>query len=248
MSTFKPLAQTRDTVTLKRADFDALLRSVEDSTDLAAVDAHRAYEDRVGWDAARRNYLTPEQARRLLNGESPVRVWREKRGMKQRTLAEAAVVAVSYLAEIEGGKKPGSSAALQRIANVLEMPLETLIGAGMASPGLEPVTRAEVAARRLVALAEQNAASDRMANELQATVDEWSRLSVQHGWRHQVRSAIEAVHQRLADATRQFLADAVAMERDGDHDAAKQKQNVARALGAALDAWAGEHNRNRDRI
>jgi len=69
MKAIKPLARTRDTVTLKRADFEALVRCAEDAIDLAAVQAHRAYEDRVGWEIARRTYLTADEARRLLDGD-----------------------------------------------------------------------------------------------------------------------------------------------------------------------------------
>ncbi len=127
MSLIKPLAETRETVTLTRADFNALVHAAEDAADLAAVEAHRAYEDRVGWETARRNYLTADEARRLLDGAGAVRVWREKRGMTQRALAEAAAVAVGYLAEIEGGKKPGSAGALCRIAGVLDVAMEELV-------------------------------------------------------------------------------------------------------------------------
>jgi len=70
MKAIRPLAQTRDTVTLKRADYEALVRYAKDAIDHAAVEAHRAYEDRVGWDTARRTYLTAEEARRLLDGDS----------------------------------------------------------------------------------------------------------------------------------------------------------------------------------
>jgi hypothetical protein len=42
MKAIKLLAQTRDTVTLNRSDFEALVRCAEDAIDLAAVDAHRA--------------------------------------------------------------------------------------------------------------------------------------------------------------------------------------------------------------
>lgn len=236
MSMVKPLAQTGDTVTLKRADFDALIRSVEDAADLAAIDAHRAYEDRVGWDTARRNYLVPEEARRILDGESPVRVWREKRGIKQRTLAEAAEVSASYLAEIEAGKKPGSSGALQRIANVLEMPLEHLLGVGTASPGLRPVSHADVAAKRIIALVERGAAADRVAKEVTATIDTWRGLAGNGGRRHQVKAAIETLYHRLAETRAAARTAAAAMPRDGELGRTQQKQNVTRAFGAALDA------------
>ncbi|HVC62282.1 MAG TPA: helix-turn-helix transcriptional regulator [Acetobacteraceae bacterium] len=147
MTMIKPLAETRETVTLTRADFDALVHAAEDAADLAAVEAHRAYEDRVGWDTARRNYLTADEARRLLNGDSAVRVWREKRGIKQRALAEAAAVSVGYLAEIEGGKKPGSAGALCRIAGVLDVPMEELAVRGAPASGRSPPRAAAGGAR-----------------------------------------------------------------------------------------------------
>lgn len=127
MTEIKILAETPDTVTLRRTDFKALVAAAEDAADLAAVRAHRAYEDRVGWPAARRNYLSRREAQRLLDGESPVRVWREKRGLSQRALAAAAQISPSYLAEIESGRKPGSKNALLGIATVLEVLFEELV-------------------------------------------------------------------------------------------------------------------------
>jgi len=47
-----------------------------------------------------------EEMRRILDGESPVKVWRKKRGLTQRELVEHAGVSPSYLAEIETGKQP----------------------------------------------------------------------------------------------------------------------------------------------
>ena len=121
MNMIAPLSETKQTVTLRRQDYDALVRAAEDAADRAAVEAHRAHEGRVGWEVARRSYLTSAEARQLLDGTNPVRFWREKRGMTQRALVEAARVAASYLSEIETGKKPGSFAAMQRIAGVLEV-------------------------------------------------------------------------------------------------------------------------------
>ncbi|HKO08019.1 MAG TPA: helix-turn-helix transcriptional regulator [Alphaproteobacteria bacterium] len=105
--------------------------------------AHRAYEERVGWPAARRNYFTRGEAERLLDGESPVRVWREKRGLSQRALAAAAGVSPSHLAEIETGRKPGSKNALLAIAAVLEILLEELVYL----TGISPHSASRAAAR-----------------------------------------------------------------------------------------------------
>ena len=128
MNAIKLVAETSDTVTISRADFNALLRAEEDAADLATVEAHRAYEDRVGWEVAKASYYTAEEAMALLDGASPVKVWRRKRHMTQRALAAAADVSASYLAEIEAGKKPGSVDAVRRLAKVLDVPMERLAG------------------------------------------------------------------------------------------------------------------------
>ena len=87
----------------------------------------RRREAATGKQAARRNYLSAREARRLLDGESPVKVWREKRGRSQRELATAAGVSAGYLAEIETGRKAGSAAALARLAKALQVQIEDLI-------------------------------------------------------------------------------------------------------------------------
>ena len=63
---------------------------------------------------------------RLLAGESAIRIWREHRGLTLTALAEMASVSVSYLSEIESGRKPGSAAAIRAVANALRVPMEDL--------------------------------------------------------------------------------------------------------------------------
>ncbi len=127
MNAVKILRETQDTVTVSRGDWTQLLRELEDAQDRAAVVERRRHEAATGKEAARRNYLSGREARRLLDGESPVKVWREKRGRSQRELAAAAGVSAGYLAEIETGRKPGSAAALARLAKALQVQIEDLI-------------------------------------------------------------------------------------------------------------------------
>ena len=127
MSGVKILTETRDTVTVSRGDWTRLLSELEDALDRAAVVERRREEAAKGVQAARRNYLTAREARRLLDGESPVKVWREKRGLSQRELAAAAGVGAGYLAEIETGRKPGSVRALARLARALRVQMEDLV-------------------------------------------------------------------------------------------------------------------------
>ncbi len=121
------LPSSNDTVTISRDDWETLQGELQELQDCAAVAERRAYERLVGKENARRDYLTGDEAMRLLNGESPLKVWRKKRGLSQRALATAADIASSYLAEIETGRKPGSDDAYRKLAAVLRVPSDELI-------------------------------------------------------------------------------------------------------------------------
>jgi len=123
----RPIAETSKTVTLRKRDWQALMARLEDLEDIAAIEERLAHETKVGKAVARRDYMTGDELRRILDDESPVKVWRDKRGLSQRALAEQAGVSPSYLAEIETGKKPGSADALRKLSRVLEIPMENLM-------------------------------------------------------------------------------------------------------------------------
>jgi len=116
----------RETVTLSRREHENLIRRAEDGEDRATIAAHEARELALGKEVARADNLPMELVRRMLEGESPVRIWREHRGMKARELATVADVAPGYLSEIERGKKPGSFDAMARIAKALNVRMEDL--------------------------------------------------------------------------------------------------------------------------
>lgn len=130
MNGIKILSETPETVTVSRGDWTQLLSQLEDALDRAAVVERRRQEERKGMLAARRDYLTAGEARRLLDGESPVKVWREKRGRSQRELAAAARVAAGYLADIETHRKPGSLTAVAKVAKALQVSIEDLLTSG----------------------------------------------------------------------------------------------------------------------
>ena len=64
---------------------------------------------------------------RLVEGENPIRVWREHRGMSAKALADAASISAPYLSEIETGKKEGKVSVLKRIAAALNVDLDDLV-------------------------------------------------------------------------------------------------------------------------
>ncbi len=127
MNAIRPIAQTDETVTLSRADYERLLEALEDAEDIAALEAAAAREQALGEGAAHANYLSAELVSRLLAGEHPLRIWREHRGLSQEGLGRKASIARSYLAEIEGNKKPGSLDAYRKLANALGLTVDDLL-------------------------------------------------------------------------------------------------------------------------
>jgi DNA-binding Xre family transcriptional regulator/mRNA-degrading endonuclease RelE of RelBE toxin-antitoxin system len=117
----RPLAENGDTVLLRRADYEALVREAEDAADAAQI---RKAEARVR--AGDDEYVPIELTRRLMAGEVPVRVWREHRGLSARTLAGRAGISAAYLSQIETGKKPGSFDAMAKLARALGVDMEDL--------------------------------------------------------------------------------------------------------------------------
>ena len=115
-----------ETVTLSRAEYEALIERLEDAEDLATVAAAEAREAVLGKEKARADYLPIELVRRLSAGEHPVRVWRAHRGLTREALAAAAGIAPSYLSEIETRRKPGSFGALAKLSTALGVSLDDL--------------------------------------------------------------------------------------------------------------------------
>ncbi|MEA3351495.1 MAG: helix-turn-helix transcriptional regulator [Chloroflexota bacterium] len=63
----------------------------------------------------------------ILDGESPVRVWREYRGLIQLQVSEAAGISKPYLSQIETGKRTGTIDVLAAIAAALDLALDDII-------------------------------------------------------------------------------------------------------------------------
>ncbi len=105
-----------DTVTLPRAQYDALLANKE------------ALEDRVAaLEADDGSRIPHEVALAIMRDERPIVAFRTHRGLTVRDLAARTGIATGYLSEIERGRKPGSTAALSRIAEALGTTIDTLV-------------------------------------------------------------------------------------------------------------------------
>ena len=120
----KPVSEDAETVTLRRSEWEAFM---EDVIDRAASRDYDAWVAQVGADEARRLSYTAAEVDRLLDGISPVTIWRERAGLSQVALADASGVNAVYLNEIENGKKPGSVTAIRSLAKALRVPMDHLV-------------------------------------------------------------------------------------------------------------------------
>lgn len=63
----------------------------------------------------------------LVDGENPIKVWREYRGLTQQQLAETADLSPAYLSQIESGKRTGTAEILKSIATALSLTLDDIV-------------------------------------------------------------------------------------------------------------------------
>jgi len=89
--------------------YECLAAALEDADDAALADVARAADDGFRIPAAVVDAL-PE-------GEQPVRVWREQRGLTQDALAAKAGISKAYLCQIETRKRVGALKTLRAIAD-----------------------------------------------------------------------------------------------------------------------------------
>ena len=98
-----------------------LCAAAEDMADIRAYD--RAKER---LEAGTDEMIPADFADRILDGESPVRVWREYRGLSIKQLAAGANISAAYLSQIEGGSRNGSLSTLRALAKALSLDVDDL--------------------------------------------------------------------------------------------------------------------------
>ncbi|MBR9763964.1 MAG: helix-turn-helix transcriptional regulator [Rhodobacteraceae bacterium] len=105
-------------VTISRAEYDRLRQAAEDLSDLQAYD--RAVE--AGGESVPAEYVN-----RILNGENPVRVYRDWRGLTAAALAEASGVNRVQITQLETGKRGGTVETMKKLAEALSVAVDDLI-------------------------------------------------------------------------------------------------------------------------
>jgi DNA-binding XRE family transcriptional regulator len=63
----------------------------------------------------------------LLDGDNPIRVWREFRGLTQQQVAAQAGISKPYLSQLESGQRKGTIEVLSAIAKALNISLDDLV-------------------------------------------------------------------------------------------------------------------------
>ena len=109
-------------VVIPEIEYRALLEALEDREDIKAVDNFRRR-----LVAGEEELVPAEIADRIVNGENPIRVWREYRRISARHLAERSGVSIAYLSELETGKKKGGIGRLCAIATALGLSIDDLV-------------------------------------------------------------------------------------------------------------------------
>ena len=105
-------------VTIPREEYERLLEAAEDLEDVLAFDRAMA----EGGDG-----VPGEIVRRILEGENPVRAFRDWRGLSAAELARRSGVHSVVVHEIETGKKRGSVDTLKRLAEALGVLVDDLV-------------------------------------------------------------------------------------------------------------------------
>ncbi|PHS27286.1 MAG: transcriptional regulator [Robiginitomaculum sp.] len=113
-----PYAIENGFVKIPEKDFERLIDKLEDALDRLALDA-----------ALRENKkrFPGELVQRMVEGEAPLRVFRQYRGLTQQALADAAKVSKTTISELETGRKDGSIKTIARIAEVLNLDIDDLV-------------------------------------------------------------------------------------------------------------------------
>ena len=90
--------------------------------------------DLVAYDAAKRALANGEEelipaavVDRRLDGDNPIRVWREFRGLTSAQLASACGVSAAAISHLEAGKRQPSVVLLKKLAAALRVDLEQLL-------------------------------------------------------------------------------------------------------------------------
>ncbi len=104
--------------------YEEYLRLVEEAEMLSDI---RDYDAALEEIEQGEELVPSEVVYAILDGENPIRVWREYRGYTQKELAESAGISKPYLSQIETGKRTGTTEVLSAIARALDLTIDDIV-------------------------------------------------------------------------------------------------------------------------
>ena len=113
-----------ETVTIPKAEYERLCALEEELADMQSA---LTVEARLA--SGEEELIPAAVVDRLLDGEPPLRVWREYRNLTQAALARASGVNRVQIVEIEAGRSSGSVHTLRKLADVLGISMDDVIPA-----------------------------------------------------------------------------------------------------------------------
>ena len=114
--------EMNETITIDKVEYNRLVALSEHALDAAAI---HAFNSKV---AAGEEELIPAQfANRMIEGESPLRIYREYRELTHSALAKISGVNRVQIADIEAGRSKGSVATLQKLSGALDVMIDDLV-------------------------------------------------------------------------------------------------------------------------
>jgi len=109
---------------LPMSHYEEILAKLELLEDIRDFDNAKA-----ALDAGVKEMIPSHVVARLLAGESPVKVWREYRGMTQEQLATAVNLTSPYISQIESGAREGKVGVYVNLAKCLGVDIDDLVTA-----------------------------------------------------------------------------------------------------------------------
>ena len=109
-------------VLMPESKFLAMQEALEDREDVSTV---KEFEQDLA--AGKAELIPAEFVDRLVDGENPIRVWRDYRGIKAVELAKTVGISQSHISSIETGQREPSVTLLKKLAEALNVDMDDLV-------------------------------------------------------------------------------------------------------------------------
>jgi DNA-binding XRE family transcriptional regulator len=105
--------------------YDTYLKLAEEAEMLQDI---RDYDTvKMAIERGEQEVIPSEITYAILDGENPIKVWREYRGLTQQQLAEVIGISTPYLSQIEKNRRTGTKEVWVAIAKALKVTLDDIV-------------------------------------------------------------------------------------------------------------------------